>query len=60
MPPKPLLVTIPHAKQLIDVGNTKFWDLVKLGLIQLVEVGRRKMVVYASLEALADPQQKAA
>jgi hypothetical protein len=49
---KPLLVTNSKAKQLIDVGNTKYWELVKAGKIKTVEVGGRSMAVYASLEAL--------
>jgi len=50
---KPLLVSNTKAKQLIDVGNTKYWELVKAGKIKTVEVGGRSMAVYASLEALA-------
>jgi hypothetical protein len=50
---KPLLVTNTKAKKLIDVGNTKYWELVKAGKIKIVEVGGRSMAVYASLEALA-------
>lgn len=50
---KPLLVSNTKAKQLIDVGNTKYWELVKAGKIKTVDVGGRSMAVYASLEALA-------
>jgi hypothetical protein len=52
---KPLTVSIPRARQILDVGNTKFWELVKADKIKLVEVGRSRMVQYASLEALANP-----
>jgi hypothetical protein len=52
---KPILVSGPTARQLIGVGNTKYWELVKSGRIKTVEVGRQKMAVYASLEALARP-----
>ena len=50
---KPLLVTVPSARRIIDVGNTKFWELVKRGAIEMADVCDRKMVVYASLERLA-------
>ena len=50
---KPLLVSGPRARALLDVGNTKYWDLVKRGVIETVEVGDRLMVIYASLERLA-------
>lgn len=52
---KPILVSGPTARRLIGVGNTKFWDLVKSGRIRMTDVGGRRMVVYASLESLADP-----
>jgi hypothetical protein len=55
---KPLLVSAPRARKIIDCGNTKFWSLVKDGKIQMAEVGGRRMVVFASLEALAQPQPK--
>jgi hypothetical protein len=50
---RPLLVSAPRARKIIDVGNTKFWELVKTGAIRMIEVGGRRMVVYASLETLA-------
>jgi hypothetical protein len=55
IPDKPLLITAPRARRILDVGSTKFWELVKAGKIQMAEVGKRRMVVYASIEALAKP-----
>ena len=49
---KPILVSPSTARSLIDVGNTKFWALVKSGAIRTCRVGGRTMVVYASLEEL--------
>lgn len=57
---KPLLVSGPRARKLLDIGNTKYWDLVKQGVIETVEVGGRKMVVYTSLERLASGDAKRA
>jgi hypothetical protein len=45
-PVKPLLVSGSNARELLDVGNTKYWALVKSGAIETVEVGGRKMAVY--------------
>jgi hypothetical protein len=50
----PILVSARTAKELIGVRNTKFWELVKIGAIKMSSVGRRRMVIYSSLEALAD------
>ncbi len=36
---KPLLVTASQARQLIGVGNTLFWELVKAGKIEMVDIG---------------------
>jgi hypothetical protein len=52
---KPLLVSQFVARRLIGVGNTKWFELVKTGKVRVVDVGGRKMAVYASLEALASP-----
>jgi hypothetical protein len=52
---KPLLVSNTEAKKLIGVGNTKYWALVKAEKIKTVDVGGRRMAVFASLEALANP-----
>ena len=59
-PQKPLLVSGPTARKLIGVGNTKYWSLVKAGTIETVEVGGRKMAVYASLERLTQGHSKQA
>ena len=52
---EPLTVSVQTAQDVLDIGNTKFWSLVKDGRIELAEVGRRRMVVYRSLQALAQP-----
>lgn len=53
---RPLLVSQAKARQLIGVGPTKFWELVKAGKVKTVTLheGGRPMVVYASLEALVE------
>ncbi len=54
--PKPLLVNCQTAQHLIGVRNTKFWAMVKEGLIETVPLSGRTMVRYASLERLAEPK----
>jgi hypothetical protein len=58
----PLLVSVTRAQHLLGIGNTTFWKLVKLGRIQLSNMGGdgRRMVVYTSLETLAQPENRAA
>jgi hypothetical protein len=50
---KPILVSAPRAREILGVGTTKFWGMVKAGRIKMAETGGRRMVVYSSLEALA-------
>lgn len=50
---KPLAVTVACACDLIGVGRTTIWRLVKDGYVDSIKIGRRRLVVFASLEALA-------
>lgn len=38
---------------MLGIGNTKYWRLVKAGVIETVQLGARTMATYASVEALA-------
>jgi hypothetical protein len=49
---KPLAVPVKIACRLIGVGNTSMWALIKAGRVKTVSIGRRRLVIYASLEAL--------
>ncbi len=50
---KPITVTVATALAVTGLGRTKFYELVKTGRIRTVAIGRRTLVVYASLEELA-------
>jgi excisionase family DNA binding protein len=56
---KPLAVTVKCACKMIGVGNTKMWALIKEGRVQTTSVGRRRLVIYSSLEDLVTPDEKA-
>jgi excisionase family DNA binding protein len=49
---KPLAVPVKTACRLVGVGNTTMWALIKSGRVKTVSLGRRRLVIYASLEAL--------
>jgi excisionase family DNA binding protein len=49
---KPLAVPVKTACQLVGVGNTSMWALIKAGRVKTVNIGRRRLVIYESLEAL--------
>jgi hypothetical protein len=59
---KPLNVTFQVAKQMTGLGMTTLWALAKTERIQIVRVGRRTLINFASLERLlsvAAPQSGA-
>jgi len=49
---KPLTVTVRTAKKLSGLGNTTLWGLIKNQKLKTVQIGRRRLVVYSSLERL--------
>jgi hypothetical protein len=57
---KPITVTIADARRLSGIGNTKLWELIKDGKVDTVSIGRRRLVVLASLERLLTPESSAA
>jgi len=52
VPLKPLAVPVRKACELIGVGNTTMWALIKAGRVKTTSVGRRRLVIYATLEEL--------
>ena len=50
--PKPITVTINAGLELTGLGRTKFYELINEGTIKTITIGRRRLVVFASLEAL--------
>lgn len=50
---KPITITINEALRVSGLGRTKLYELIGSGTLKTITVGRRRLVVYASLEALA-------
>jgi excisionase family DNA binding protein len=49
---RPLAVSVKAACKLVGVGNTTMWALIKAGRVKTISIGRRRLVIYASLESL--------
>jgi excisionase family DNA binding protein len=49
---RPLAVSVKTARKLTDLGNTKIWELIKQQKLKTVAIGRRRLILYDSLEAL--------
>lgn len=55
--PKPIAVTIPMTRKISGLGNTTVWKLIAEKKLATVNVGRRKLVIYESLERLLTPDE---
>jgi hypothetical protein len=49
---KPLAVPVKAACQLVGLGHTSMWGLIRAGKVKTISIGRRRLVIYESLEAL--------
>jgi hypothetical protein len=49
---KPLAVSVRTMCRLLDIGNTKAWELIGLGRVQTFTIGRKRLVVFSSIEQL--------
>jgi len=49
---KPLAVTVPNALSITGIGRTKLYELIAAKRIDTITIGKRRLVSYASLEAL--------
>lgn len=48
----PLTVSVKRACEILDVGHTTMWSLIKVGRVKTMSLGRKRLVIYSSLEAL--------
>jgi hypothetical protein len=53
---EPITITVPETKRLSGLGHTKLWELIGDGTLETVSVGRRRLVIYASLCKLLTPE----
>lgn len=49
---KQLAVTVKTARKITGLGNTTLYRLIKERKLETVSIGRRRLVKYASLQAL--------
>ncbi len=48
----PLAVTVQRARELTGLGNTTLYALIRDKKLETVTVGRRRLVLFKSLESL--------
>jgi excisionase family DNA binding protein len=47
---RPLAVTVKKACELIGIGSTTTYQLIRDGRVKTTTIGRRRLVIYSSLE----------
>jgi excisionase family DNA binding protein len=52
---KPISVTVQTARKLTGLGNTTIYELIKQKKLKTVAIGRRRLILYRSLEELIGP-----
>jgi hypothetical protein len=52
---KPLTVTVATTRKISGLGNTTIWGLIKNGTLKTIRIGRRRLILYSSLETLLSP-----
>jgi hypothetical protein len=48
----PLAVPVPEACRLAGIGTTKLYQLIGDGVVETTTIGKRRLVIYKSLESL--------
>lgn len=54
---KPLALSVKDACRAIGVGNTTLWKLIGDGRLKTITIGRKRLVIYSSLEDLVRPER---
>ena len=49
---KPITVTVPVTREITGLGNTTVWELIRVGKLQTIKIGKRRLVIYKSIEDL--------
>jgi excisionase family DNA binding protein len=57
---RPVLVTVKAARLLTGLGNTKIYQLIGEKRLKSITVGRRRLIVYSSIENLIKANEEAA
>jgi excisionase family DNA binding protein len=55
----PVLVTVKEARALTGLGNTKLYELIGEKRLKSITVGRRRLVVFASIQDLVNTSAEA-
>jgi excisionase family DNA binding protein len=49
---KPLAVSVKRGRELLDIGNTKIWEMINDGQLKSIKLGGKRLIIYSSIESL--------
>jgi excisionase family DNA binding protein len=52
--PRPLAVRVADASRLTGIGKTKLFELIANGTLETTSIGRRRLILYRSLQRLIE------
>jgi excisionase family DNA binding protein len=52
--PAPIAMTVASAMSALGIGKTKLYELLASGDLEAIRVGRRRLILQASIEALVE------
>lgn len=52
--PAPLCVRVDHAIRMLGIGKTKLYELIGAGELEMIRIGRRTLIVQASIDSLVE------
>ena len=50
----PLTVPVKRAAELVGLGKSTVWKLIASGELETVSIGKKRLVIFASLESLIE------
>jgi hypothetical protein len=56
-PVEPVALTIPNAQRMTGIGRTRLYDLMGSGAIDSIKVGKRRLVLVASIHRFVEAQK---
>ncbi|WEK44737.1 MAG: helix-turn-helix domain-containing protein [Candidatus Sphingomonas colombiensis] len=51
---EPLTITVNEACRTLGLGRTKIYELIRVGRLEILKIGKRTLVKTASVRALVD------
>jgi hypothetical protein len=51
-----LTVSVKRAREILDIGNTKIWEMIGDGRLKTIKLDGKRLVIYASIRKIIEPE----